>query len=156
MIEYFCNHTGVVPLQLIFQESVLVPTSTSPGLPFRPPFLATWQRLKDAKRLQQQQAEQHTQANSLRRYRLQQNLSYKELSQLSGLDCSNLRKLEQGHIRARASTVQKLALALQIPLSHLEYLGQGRYPGSIPLKPQNNNSILVMLSKIVCFTRQVT
>lgn len=71
----------------------------------------------------------------IRNYRTQQNLSQEKLAEMAGCHPTYIGQLERGEKNATLESVEKIALALNIPLSRLfEKLGDNEQEDSIPLK----------------------
>lgn len=71
----------------------------------------------------------------IRNYRTQQNLSQEKLAEMSGCHPTYIGQLERGEKNATLESVEKIASALNIPLSRLfEKLGDNEQEDSIPLK----------------------
>ena len=69
----------------------------------------------------------------IRNYRTQQNLSQEKLAEMAGCHPTYIGQLEQGEKNATLESVEKIAAALNIPLSRLfEKLGDGENESSIP------------------------
>lgn len=70
----------------------------------------------------------------IRNYRTQQKLSQEKLAELSGCHPTYIGQVERGEKNATLESIEKIALALNIPLSQLfEKLGDGTVTDSIPL-----------------------
>lgn len=71
----------------------------------------------------------------IRNYRTQQNLSQEKLAEMAGCHPTYIGQLERGEKNATLESVEKIASALNIPLSRLfEKLGDNEQEDSIPLK----------------------
>lgn len=71
----------------------------------------------------------------IRNYRTQQNLSQEKLAEMAGCHPTYIGQLERGEKNATLESVEKIASALNIPLSRLfEKLGGDEQEDSIPLK----------------------
>ena len=71
----------------------------------------------------------------IRNYRTQQKLSQEKLAELSGCHPTYIGQVERGEKNATLESIEKIASALNIPLSQLfEKLGSGDVSDSIPLK----------------------
>lgn len=71
----------------------------------------------------------------IRNYRTQQNLSQEKLAEMAGCHPTYIGQLERGEKNATLESVEKIASALNIPLSRLfEKLGGDDQEDSIPLK----------------------
>lgn len=71
----------------------------------------------------------------IRNYRTQQKLSQEKLAELSGCHPTYIGQVERGEKNATLESIEKIASALNIPLSQLfEKLGNGDVSDSIPLK----------------------
>lgn len=71
----------------------------------------------------------------IRNYRTQQKLSQERLAELSGCHPTYIGQVERGEKNATLESIEKIASALNIPLSQLfEKLGNGEVSDSIPLK----------------------
>mgnify|MGYP005827419663 CR=1 FL=1 len=71
----------------------------------------------------------------IRNYRTQQNLSQEKLAEMAGCHPTYIGQLEQGEKNATLESVEKIAAALNIPLSRLfDKLGDGENESSIPLE----------------------
>ena len=71
----------------------------------------------------------------IRNYRTRKNLSQEKLAELAGCHPTYIGQLERGEKNATLESIEKIALALNIPLSQLfEKLGDGDSPDNIPLK----------------------
>ena len=71
----------------------------------------------------------------IRNYRTQQNLSQEKLAEMAGCHPTYIGQLERGEKNATLESVEKIAAALNIPLSRLfEKLGDGENESGIPLK----------------------
>ena len=71
----------------------------------------------------------------IRNYRTQQKLSQEKLAELSGCHPTYIGQLERGEKNATLESIEKIALALDIPLSKLfEKLDDANAYDSIPLK----------------------
>ena len=71
----------------------------------------------------------------IRNYRIQQKLSQEKLAELSGCHPTYIGQVERGEKNATLESIEKIASALNIPLSQLfEKLGVGEAAVSIPLK----------------------
>ena len=71
----------------------------------------------------------------IRNYRTQQKLSQEKLAELSGCHPTYIGQVERGEKNATLESIEKIASALNIPLSQLfEKLGEGENSDSIPLK----------------------
>ena len=71
----------------------------------------------------------------IRNYRTQQNLSQEKLAEMAGCHPTYIGQLERGDKNATLESVEKIASALNIPLSRLfEKLGDNEQEDSIPLK----------------------
>lgn len=71
----------------------------------------------------------------IRNYRTQQKLSQEKLAELCGCHPTYIGQVERGEKNATLESIEKIASALNIPLSQLfEKLGNGDVSDSIPLK----------------------
>ncbi len=71
----------------------------------------------------------------IRNYRIQNNLSQEKLAELAGCHPTYVGQLERGEKNATLESVEKIALALNIPLSRLfEKLGAEDKSDNVPLK----------------------
>lgn len=71
----------------------------------------------------------------IRNYRTQQKLSQEKLAELSGCHPTYIGQVERGEKNATLESIEKIASALNVPLSQLfEKLGDGDVSDSIPLK----------------------
>lgn len=71
----------------------------------------------------------------IRNYRTQQNLSQEKLAEMAGCHPTYIGQLERGEKNATLESVEKIASALNIPLSRLfEKLDDNEQEDSIPLK----------------------
>ena len=71
----------------------------------------------------------------IRNYRTQQKLSQEKLAELCGCHPTYIGQVERGEKNATLESVEKIASALNIPLSQLfEKLGDNQNSDSIPLK----------------------
>lgn len=71
----------------------------------------------------------------IRNYRTQLNLSQEKLAEMAGCHPTYIGQLERGEKNATLESVEKIASALNIPLSRLfEKLGDNEQEDSIPLK----------------------
>ena len=71
----------------------------------------------------------------IRNYRNQQKLSQEKLAELSGCHPTYIGQVERREKNATLESIEKIASALNIPLSQLfEKLGDGEVSDSIPLK----------------------
>lgn len=71
----------------------------------------------------------------IRNYRTQQKLSQEKLAELSGCHPTYIGQLERGEKNATLESVERISVALKVPLSQLfEKLEEGNSGGSIPLK----------------------
>ena len=71
----------------------------------------------------------------IRNYRNQQKLSQEKLAEISGCHPTYVGQVERGEKNATLESIEKIASALNIPLSQLfEKLGDGDASNSIPLK----------------------
>jgi len=71
----------------------------------------------------------------IRNYRTHQKLSQEKLAELSGCHPTYIGLVERGEKNATLESIEKIASALNIPLSQLfEKLGDGEGSDSIPLK----------------------
>lgn len=71
----------------------------------------------------------------IRNYRTQQKLSQEKLAELSGCHPTYIGQVERGEKNATLESIEKIASALNVPLSQLfEKLGEGESSDSIPLK----------------------
>ena len=71
----------------------------------------------------------------IRNYRTQQKLSQEKLAELCGCHPTYIGQVERGEKNATLESVEKIASALNIPLSQLfEKLGDSQNADSIPLK----------------------
>ena len=71
----------------------------------------------------------------IRNYRTQQKLSQEKLAELSGCHPTYIGQVERGEKNATLESIEKIASALNTPLSQLfEKLGNGDVSDSIPLK----------------------
>lgn len=71
----------------------------------------------------------------IRNYRTQQKLSQEKLAELSGCHHTYIGQVERGEKNATLESIEKIASALNVPLSQLfEKLGDGDVDGGIPLK----------------------
>ena len=71
----------------------------------------------------------------IRNYRTQQNLSQEKLAEMAGCHPTYIGQPERGEKNATLESVEKIASALNIPLSRLfEKLGDNEQEDSIPLK----------------------
>lgn len=71
----------------------------------------------------------------IRNYRSQQKLSQEKLAELSGCHPTYIGQVERGEKNATLESIEKIASALNVPLSQLfEKLGDGEVSDSIPLK----------------------
>ncbi len=71
----------------------------------------------------------------IRNYRVAQGLSQENLAELAGCHPTYIGQLERGEKNATLESIEKIATALQIPLSRLfEKLGESSPEQGIPLK----------------------
>lgn len=71
----------------------------------------------------------------IRNFRVQQGLSQEKLAELSNLHYTYIGQVERGEKNATLESIEKIAFALNIPLSRLfEKLTEVKYEDSIPLK----------------------
>ena len=71
----------------------------------------------------------------IRNYRTQQKLSQEKLAELSGCHPTYIGQVERGEKNATLGSIEKIAVALNIPRAQLfEKLGGGETAESIPLK----------------------
>lgn len=71
----------------------------------------------------------------IRNYRTRQGFSQEKLAEMSGCHPTYIGQLERGEKNATLESIEKIASALNIPLSQLfEKLGDGEVSDSIPLK----------------------
>lgn len=71
----------------------------------------------------------------IRNYRTQQNLSQEKLAEMAGCHPTYIGQLERGEKNATLESVEKIASALNVPLSRLfEKLDDNEQEDSIPLK----------------------
>ena len=71
----------------------------------------------------------------IRNYRTQQKLSQEKLAELSGCHPTYIGQAERGEKNATLESIEKIASALNIPLSRLfEKLGEHEQADSIPTK----------------------
>lgn len=71
----------------------------------------------------------------IRNYRTQQKLSQEKLAELSGCHPTYIGQVERGEKNATLESIEKIASALNVPLSQLfDKLGEGKDDGGIPLK----------------------
>lgn len=71
----------------------------------------------------------------IRNYRTQKNLSQEKLAEAAGCHPTYIGQVERGEKNATLESIEKIASALNIPLSQLfEKLGDGEISDSIPLK----------------------
>lgn len=71
----------------------------------------------------------------IRNYRTQQKLSQEKLAELSGCHPTYIGQVERGEKNATLESIEKIASALNVPLSQLfEKLGDSDVSDSIPLK----------------------
>lgn len=71
----------------------------------------------------------------IRNYRTQQKLSQERLAELSGCHPTYIGQVERGEKNATLESIEKIASALNVPLSQLfEKLGHGEASDSIPLR----------------------
>lgn len=71
----------------------------------------------------------------IRNYRTQKNLSQEKLAEAAGCHHTYIGQVERGEKNATLESIEKIASALNIPLSQLfEKLGDGEISDSIPLK----------------------
>lgn len=71
----------------------------------------------------------------IRNYRIQQKLSQEKLAELSGCHPTYIGQIERGEKNATLESIEKIASALNVPLSTLfEKLSDGDGGDSIPLK----------------------
>jgi len=71
----------------------------------------------------------------IRNYRTQKNLSQEKLAEAAGCHPTYIGQVERGEKNATLESIEKIASALNIPLSQLfEKLGDGETADSIPLK----------------------
>mgnify|MGYP000354617656 CR=1 FL=1 len=74
----------------------------------------------------------------IRNYRLQKNLSQEQLSELASCHPTYIGQLERGEKNATLESIQKVAQALDIPLSQLfEKIEEKQNEESIPLQIYN-------------------
>lgn len=59
----------------------------------------------------------------IRKYRTEKGLTQKKLGEMCGIADSNIRKYEAGNQNPKLETLQKIANALEIPVSHL-FIGE--------------------------------
>ncbi len=71
----------------------------------------------------------------IRNFRIQNNLSQEKLAELAGCHPTYIGQLERGEKNATLESIERVAAALNIPLSRLfEQLGAGDESDNIPLK----------------------
>ena len=71
----------------------------------------------------------------IRNYRTQKNLSQEKLAEAAGCHPTYIGQVERGEKNATLESIEKIASALNVPLSQLfEKLGDGEMADNIPLK----------------------
>lgn len=82
----------------------------------------------------------------IKKYRIEKKLTQKKLGELCGIADSNIRKYEAGIQNPKIETLQKIADALEIPVSYL-YMGKLIDPKELDLESNNRLTRITSLKR---------
>ena len=82
----------------------------------------------------------------IKKYRIEKKITQKKLGELCGIDDSNIRKYEAGNQNPKIETLQKIADALEIPVSYL-YMGKLIDPKELDLESNNRLTRITSLKR---------
>ena len=82
----------------------------------------------------------------IKKYRIEKKLTQKKLGELCGIGDSNIRKYEAGNQNPKIETLQKIADALEIPVSYL-YMGKLIDPKELDLESNNRLTRITSLKR---------
>ena len=82
----------------------------------------------------------------IKKYRIEKKLTQKKLGELCGIADSNIRKYEAGNQNPKIETLQKIADALEIPVSYL-YMGKLIDPKELDLESNNRLTRITSLKR---------